>query len=72
MERILDSQDICWRQIKKIEKSLNHSGRILIRYSGTEPLLRIMVEGKDETKLHQYAQDLVELVKKHIKTEAIN
>jgi len=59
-------------QIKKIEKSLNHSGRILIRYSGTEPLLRIMIEGKDETKLHQYAQDLVELVKKHIKTEAIN
>ena len=56
-------------RIKKIEKSLNHSGRILIRYSGTEPLLRIMVESKDETKLHQYAQDLVELVGKHIRTE---
>ena len=28
-----------------------------------------MVEGKDETKLHQYAQDLVELVGKHIRTE---
>jgi phosphoglucosamine mutase len=53
-------------RIKKIEKSLGHSGRILIRYSGTEPLLRIMVEGEDETKLHQYAQDLVELVKKHL------
>ena len=53
-------------KIKGIEKSLGHSGRILIRYSGTEPLLRIMVEGEDETKLHQYAQDLVELVKKHI------
>ncbi len=52
--------------IKKIEKSLGHSERILIRYSGTEPLLRIMVEGEDETKLHKYAQDLVELVKKYI------
>jgi phosphoglucosamine mutase len=55
--------------IKKIEKSLGHSGRILIRYSGTEPLLRIMVEGEDETKLHQYAQDIVELVRKHMGEE---
>jgi phosphoglucosamine mutase len=54
------------KRIREIEKSLGNSGRILIRYSGTEPLLRIMVEGEDETKLHRFAQDLVELVKKHI------
>jgi phosphoglucosamine mutase len=53
-------------RVKKIEKSLGNSGRILIRYSGTEPLLRIMIEGEDEAKLHRFAQDLVELVKKHI------
>jgi phosphoglucosamine mutase len=52
--------------IEEIEKSLGHSGRILIRYSGTEPLLRIMVEGEDETKLHRIAQDLMGLVKKYI------
>jgi phosphoglucosamine mutase len=58
------------RRIEKIEKSLGHSGRILIRYSGTEPLLRIMIEGEDEVKLHGFAKDLVELVTKHIgKTE---
>jgi len=56
------------KRIREIEKSLGHSGRILIRYSGTEPLLRIMVEGEDETKLHRFAQDLVELVKKQIGT----
>jgi phosphoglucosamine mutase len=56
-------------RIKKIEKSLGNSGRILIRYSGTEPLLRIMIEGEDETKLHGFAQDLVELVRKHIGKE---
>jgi phosphoglucosamine mutase len=56
-------------RIKKIEKSLGNSGRILIRYSGTEPLLRIMIEGEDETKLHGFAQDLVQLVRKHIGKE---
>jgi phosphoglucosamine mutase len=54
------------RRIKKIEKTLGHSGRILVRYSGTEPLLRIMLEGEDEKKLHQFAQELGDLVKKHI------
>ena len=53
-------------RIKKIENSLGDSGRVLIRYSGTEPLLRIMIEGEDETKLHRFAQELVELVKKHL------
>ena len=54
------------RKVKAIEKILGHSGRILIRYSGTEPLLRIMFEGEDETKLRRFAEDLVELIKKYI------
>jgi phosphoglucosamine mutase len=54
------------KRIREIEKTLGHSGRILIRYSGTEPLLRIMVEGEEETKLHCFAQDLVELINKRI------
>jgi phosphoglucosamine mutase len=57
------------KRIREIEKILGHSGRILIRYSGTEPLLRIMVEGEDETKLHGFAKDLVQLVKKYIGTD---
>jgi phosphoglucosamine mutase len=54
------------KKIREIEKALGHSGRILIRYSGTEPLLRIMVEGEEETRLHCFAQDLVELINKRI------
>jgi phosphoglucosamine mutase len=54
------------KRIREIEKTLGRSGRILIRYSGTEPLLRIMVEGEDETELHRFAQEVVELVNKRI------
>lgn len=54
------------KRIKEIEKELGSEGRILVRYSGTEPLLRIMVEGEDETKLHRYANDIVELARKYL------
>jgi phosphoglucosamine mutase len=53
-------------RIEEIEKSLGQDGRVLVRYSGTESLLRIMVEGEDEARLHRFAQDIVDLVKKHI------
>jgi phosphoglucosamine mutase len=64
-KNLSDFQEI-ERKIREIEKMLGQSGRILIRYSGTEPLLRIMVEGEDETKLRGFAEDLVQLVKKYI------
>ncbi len=54
------------KRTKEIEKALAGRGRLLVRYSGTEPLLRIMIEGENEERLHQFAQDLIELVKKHI------
>ena len=42
------------------EQTLENRGRILVRPSGTEPLLRIMVEGEDEAEVTQVAEALAE------------
>jgi phosphoglucosamine mutase len=50
------------RKIKDIERELGKSGRILTRYSGTEPVLRIMLEGEDEDKLARMGRELIDAV----------
>ncbi|MDF0672797.1 MAG: phosphoglucosamine mutase [Nitrospira sp.] len=52
--------------IQESERRLNGCGRVLIRYSGTEPLLRIMVEGEQSTLVRELAEDLARVVRKHI------
>ena len=52
--------------IQESERRLNGCGRVLIRYSGTEPLLRIMVEGEQSTMVNEVAEDLAKVVRKHI------
>ena len=47
----------------EIEQQLGENGRLLVRYSGTESLLRIMVEGPKRTLLQQYADTLATIVK---------
>jgi len=53
-------------RVERIEQALNGIGRVLVRYSGTEPLLRIMVEGDNEATIHEMAQDLAEMIKREI------
>ncbi len=48
--------------IKKMESKLGDTGRILVRPSGTEPVIRVMLEGQDETLIHQMADELCDMV----------
>ncbi|MBU3133536.1 phosphoglucosamine mutase [Clostridium gasigenes] len=48
--------------IKNIEKKLNGVGRVLIRPSGTEPLVRVMLEGENQVEINKMAHDLADLI----------
>lgn len=49
--------------IRKHEDTLNGAGRVLVRESGTEPLIRVMLEGKDLQQITTMANDIAETIK---------
>ena len=49
-------------EVSAIEQDLDGTGRVVLRYSGTEPLARVMVEGPDEAAVRQHAQRLAALI----------
>lgn len=50
--------------ISELEKKFNGEGRVLIRPSGTEPMVRVMIEGKDQKVIEEEAKKLAELITK--------
>ena len=52
--------------IKQIEKELGEKGRVLVRYSGTQNMCRVMVEGPSDTVTGKYCQQLADIVKSEI------
>ncbi len=52
--------------IAEVERRLGNSGRILVRYSGTEPLLRIMIEGQDQEQIRAWAEAIASEVQTHL------
>ena len=53
--------------VAEAEAALAGHGRLLVRYSGTEPLLRIMLEGRDQAEIHGWAEQLAAVAREHIK-----
>jgi len=58
----LDTNEILKTRLSEVEKKLDKAGRVLIRKSGTEPLLRIMVEGIDQLLVEESANYLAESI----------
>ena len=50
----------------RVERELHGEGRLLVRYSGTEPLLRVMIEGKDQQQIQAWASEIAGTVKEHL------
>ncbi len=51
------------REIRRVEEAFAGSGRVLVRFSGTEPLARVMVEGLDEQQVESYSQSIAEVIR---------
>jgi len=60
----IDQMPRVQKTVAKAETALNGKGRVLVRYSGTEPVLRILVEGEKEEMIKQIAQDIADSFRK--------
>ncbi|MEA5004267.1 MAG: phosphoglucosamine mutase [Christensenella sp.] len=54
-------------EIKKLEQEFHGEGRVLIRTSGTEPLVRVMIEGKDKDAITKHAVKMGKLIEQRLK-----
>lgn len=59
----LDSSSLISEAVNDVEACLQDRGRVLLRPSGTEPLIRVMVEGEDPTQVTRYAEQIADAVR---------
>jgi len=52
--------------VRAVEERLSHKGRLLLRYSGTEPLARVMIEGENQFEIEDYANRIADAIKREI------
>ena len=62
---IMEDKEVVAR-IKMLEKKFHGNGRVLIRPSGTEPLVRVMIEGTDKKEIERQAVDMVKLIESRL------
>jgi phosphoglucosamine mutase len=62
----LDTVPAVANAIARVEARVAGQGRLLVRYSGTEPLLRVMLEGQQQDEIRGWAQEIVDVVKEHL------
>jgi phosphoglucosamine mutase len=62
----LESAEALWAEVRRLEDEMGEDGRVLLRPSGTEPLVRVMVEAVDEAVARRNAEALADLVGQHL------
>ena len=65
-KRDLDGVPAVRQTIERIVAQLNERGRVLVRYSGTEPVVRVMVEGEDAAQVRAYAAEIAAAIRTHV------
>ncbi len=60
------SDEVIAEAVKKAEDELKETGRVLLRPSGTEALIRVMIEGRDFEQISRLAQELADIVKERL------
>lgn len=63
--RLAEDKDICLA-IEAAEKELGDSGRVLVRASGTEPLVRVMLEGRDKEQIERLCDTIAQIVEERL------
>jgi phosphoglucosamine mutase len=59
----LADSDVINKAVKSVQDQLGETGRVILRPSGTEPLIRVTLEGTDEMQVNQLAEELAEVVR---------
>lgn len=62
----LSTVPACADVIARVESRVAGQGRLLVRYSGTEPLLRVMLEGRDQDEIKAWAQEIIDVVRREL------
>jgi phosphoglucosamine mutase len=52
--------------LERVELQLAGQGRLLVRYSGTEPLLRVMLEGQDKDEIRKWGEEIIAAVREYV------
>ncbi len=61
-----DKDEEIKKAVSSAEKELGESGRVLVRVSGTEPLVRVMLEGKNQAQIQRLAEEIADVVKERL------